>query len=173
MVATGYYILGVLIVIIVILVGILGYFAAYCVIPSMMTTTSTTTIQNYLSCQTSSDCVPAQCCHSTSCINKNYKSVCNVLCTNICQPGTMDCGQGYCDCVNNQCKAIINYTVSNAEQGCITSGGTVGTSLCCQSSGDFPNTCLIGACGCAPSFSHQVEVCNCPTNTCFDGTRCV
>jgi hypothetical protein len=57
--------------------------------------------------------------------------------------------------------------------GCTASGGAVTTSLCCAGSGDFPNTCLIGACGCAPSSSHEVKVCNCPTGKCWDGSACV
>ena len=58
-------------------------------------------------------------------------------------------------------------------EGCIQSGGTVSTALCCQSVESFPNTCLVGACGCAPDASHEVAVCICPTNTCFDGESCV
>jgi len=172
MVSTGYYVLALLIIIIVILVGIVGYLMAYCVLPSKITTT-TTTIKNELFCQSKNDCLPAQCCHPTSCINRNYKSVCNLLCTQECQPGTMDCGQGSCDCINNVCTAVVNSTISEPVQACINSGGTVETSLCCQSSGDFPNTCLIGACGCSPSNSHEVKVCECPTGTCFNGNGCV
>ena len=133
--------------------------------------TTTTVPVNTLTCQSKDDCVPAQCCHPTSCINKNYKTVCNVGCTAVCEPGTMDCGQGYCDCINNECKAIINPT--GKEQACINSGGTVGTSMCCKSASDFPNNCLIGACGCAPINSHEVKVCNCPQGKCFDGNACV
>jgi hypothetical protein len=58
------------------------------------------------------------------------------------------------------------------EQSCISSGGNITNQLCCQSSGDFPNTCLIGACGCAPSSSHEVKVCVCPEGECFDGNQC-
>jgi hypothetical protein len=61
----------------------------------------------------------------------------------------------------------------SADQACINSGGTVGTFLCCASSGDFPNTCVIGACGCSPENSHEVKVCDCPEGTCFDGMSCV
>jgi hypothetical protein len=58
-------------------------------------------------------------------------------------------------------------------EGCIQSGGTVSTALCCQATESFPNTCAIGACGCAPDASHEVDVCICPANTCFDGESCV
>jgi hypothetical protein len=133
---------------------------------------TTTTTENKLSCQSKTDCVPATCCHPDSCINKNYKTVCNVLCTQVCEPGTMDCGQGYCDCINYECKAIIKSQISATEQACINSGGTVKTSSCCKAVSDFPNTCLIGACGCAPTSSHEVKVCECPEGKCFDGNTC-
>jgi hypothetical protein len=58
-------------------------------------------------------------------------------------------------------------------EGCTQSGGTVSTALCCQAVESFPNTCTIGACGCAPDASHEVAFCICPTNTCFDGESCV
>ena len=60
-----------------------------------------------------------------------------------------------------------------AEQGCTSSGGTLALASCCESVDDFPNTCLVGACGCAPSNSHEVSACECPQGMCFDGTRCV
>jgi hypothetical protein len=73
---------------------------------------------------------------------------------------------------------VVTYTqmsspVSGKDQGCTNSGGAVGTSQCCKSSGDFPNTCLIGACGCALTNSHEVKVCNCPAGKCFDGNKCI
>jgi uncharacterized protein YceK len=63
-------------------------------------------------------------------------------------------------------------TASGKEQACTSSGGTVKTSLCCESVSDFPNTCLIGACGCSPENSHGVKVCECPGSKCFDGNTC-
>ncbi len=62
---------------------------------------------------------------------------------------------------------------SDLEVKCTSTGGTVGTALCCTSASDFPNRCLTGACGCAPSSSKDVKVCNCPSGKCFDGTGCV
>lgn len=56
---------------------------------------------------------------------------------------------------------------------CTASGGTVSSSLCCASTGDFPNLCGVGACGCAPASSHTVMTCVCPTGRCFNGTACV
>ena len=81
--------------------------------------------------------------------------------------------------------AVLSETVSGAseqeqeqeqgeemEQACIQSGGNVTTRLCCGSADDFPNLCLIGACGCAPASSHQVKVCDCGSGKCFNGTAC-
>ena len=61
---------------------------------------------------------------------------------------------------------------SEAGSPCASAGGTVGTALCCGATGDFPNMCAIGACGCSPTSSHMVQVCNCPAGKCFDGTTC-
>lgn len=56
---------------------------------------------------------------------------------------------------------------------CIATAGQVLNKQCCQSSGDFPNTCLVGACGCSLNNSHQVKVCECPEGACFNGNKCV
>lgn len=63
--------------------------------------------------------------------------------------------------------------VSGAEAWCLASGGTTGEAVCCLSSNDFPNTCLIGACGCSAENSHAVKTCDCPAGSCFNGTACV
>jgi len=64
------------------------------------------------------------------------------------------------------------YLSINKEQACSLSGGTITTSLCCQATGDFPNTCLIGACGCSPEYSHEVKTCDCGADQCFNGIFC-
>jgi hypothetical protein len=56
---------------------------------------------------------------------------------------------------------------------CTSSGGVISTGICCNSVGDYPNTCLIGACGCGPGYNHQVRTCECPAGTCFNGASCV
>jgi heat shock protein HslJ len=66
----------------------------------------------------------------------------------------------------------LDGLMSDAER-CTRSGGTVGTASCCGLAGDFPNTCLPGACGCGPDGSHPVQACTCPAGQCFDGTACV
>jgi len=58
------------------------------------------------------------------------------------------------------------------EQACLDSGGRVSTALCCKSVSDFPNTCLIGSCGCSLENSIQVKICECPENQCFNGEKC-
>lgn len=75
---------------------------------------------------------------------------------------------------NNEISLEATFTtISEKEQACIDSVGEVSTSLCCNSVSDFPNLCLIGACGCASGDSHEVKICNCGTDKCFNGTDCV
>jgi heat shock protein HslJ len=76
--------------------------------------------------------------------------------------------------------AILEFQPAPGQDGllspgerCTRSGGTVGTASCCGLVGDFPSTCLLGACGCAPDSSHPVQVCQCPPGQCFDGKSCV
>jgi eight-cysteine-cluster-containing protein len=62
-------------------------------------------------CDSAEDCVPAQCCHPTSCINRDYAADCSGIgCTTECSRGTMDCGCGSCDCINNTCRVVWNET---------------------------------------------------------------
>jgi hypothetical protein len=58
------------------------------------------------------------------------------------------------------------------ETGCLLSGGAVDTATCCGAVDDFPNTCTIGACSCAPEDSHEVNVCACGPGRCFNGLFC-
>lgn len=60
-----------------------------------------------------------------------------------------------------------------AEEKCEESGGTVTTSVCCLSTEDFPNLCPPGPCGCAPDQSHEIQVCDCGEDRCFNGNKCV
>jgi heat shock protein HslJ len=66
----------------------------------------------------------------------------------------------------------LDGVMSGAER-CARAGGTVGTASCCRPVGDYPDTCVFGACGCAPDQSHPVQVCRCPPGRCFDGAACV
>jgi len=61
------------------------------------------------SCSIDSDCVASTCCHPGSCVNKNSAPDCSgVACTMSCEPGTLDCGQASCNCVNKKCVAKTN-----------------------------------------------------------------
>lgn len=59
------------------------------------------------------------------------------------------------------------------DQACLNSGGSIETGICCKSTSDFPNSCLIGGCGCAPANSREIKICNCGAGKCFDGNACV
>ena len=72
-----------------------------------------TSIQNMqapadnVSCKADSDCVPAQCCHATSVINKNFAPDCReTVCTLECREGTIDCDHGEIKCVDDKCTII-------------------------------------------------------------------
>ncbi|NQV09365.1 hypothetical protein HQ529_05945 [Candidatus Woesearchaeota archaeon] len=55
-------------------------------------------------CKEDSDCVPAQCCHATDVVNKDYAPDCkNIDCTDDCR-GPLDCLCGKTICENNECK---------------------------------------------------------------------
>lgn len=83
------------ILIIVIIVSIIIYF----LIPKSLK------IQE---CQIDSDCVPASCCHPSSCVPKEQKPDCEgLLCSMNCE-GPLDCGAGSCGCKNNKCGVIPN-----------------------------------------------------------------
>lgn len=62
--------------------------------------------------------------------------------------------------------------LAGASEPCSAAGATVGMQLCCNATGDFPNLCAIGACGCAPMNSHMVRVCQCPNGRCWNGNAC-
>ena len=93
-----------------------------------------------------------------------------------CTPEASICGcdqRSYC----NRCDAYSNGVsivhTGQCSQECLSSGGNISTATCCNNVGDFPNTCAIGACGCAPENSHQVITCDCGLGKCFDGIACV
>ncbi len=59
-------------------------------------------------CSTDEDCVAEQCCHATSCINKDYSPDCSgIFCTMVCQENILDCGQGRCGCIEGRCSAVM------------------------------------------------------------------
>jgi len=59
-------------------------------------------------CSSNSDCVPADCCHATSCVPAGQAPDCSgVACTMDCRPGTMDC-YGGCECQSSKCVARLS-----------------------------------------------------------------
>jgi predicted nucleic acid binding AN1-type Zn finger protein len=59
-------------------------------------------------CKIDDDCVPASCCHASECIAVEKAPDCTgVMCSAVCEPGTLDCNQGHCACVKGECKAVI------------------------------------------------------------------
>jgi len=53
-------------------------------------------------------CVPATCCHPTECVSVDEAPNCDgVMCTEECRAGTLDCGQGSCEFVDDKCEAVI------------------------------------------------------------------
>ncbi len=60
-------------------------------------------------CSADRDCVSAQCCHAADAVNKDYAPDCRgILCTQVCQPGTIDCNQGEIKCIKNECAVVLN-----------------------------------------------------------------
>lgn len=87
----------------------MGALASFIIIIVVIITFSllTVPVSEEVECETNEDCVPAQCCHPTSCVNKELKPDCTgIFCTMECAPGTMDCGQGYCACADNKCVVV-------------------------------------------------------------------
>jgi hypothetical protein len=64
-------------------------------------------------CSGDADCVPAECCHPSSCIPGPRKTPCTLLCTMSCE-GPLDCGAGSCGCVNRTCRIIPAPSASSA-----------------------------------------------------------
>jgi len=55
-------------------------------------------------CREDSDCVPAQCCHATSCVVQRKAPDCTrTRCTRECVAGTLDCRQKSCACIRKRC----------------------------------------------------------------------
>ncbi len=58
-------------------------------------------------CTEDKECVPVSCCHARACVAESEKPVCTgIRCTLSCEPGTLDCGQARCGCVNNKCAVV-------------------------------------------------------------------
>jgi len=68
---------------------------------------------------------------------------------------------------------IKDEELSGKEQACIDSGGMVSMSSCCKTINDFPNLCLINHCNCSLESSHEIKICDCGFEKCFNGTKCI
>ncbi|HLD40124.1 MAG TPA: hypothetical protein VJB13_03210 [Candidatus Nanoarchaeia archaeon] len=67
---------------------------------------SCTTAPKAEQCSVDADCIPAQCCHPTSAVNKAEAPDCSaVLCSMSCE-GPLDCGAGEIKCVSNRCTIV-------------------------------------------------------------------
>jgi len=79
-------------------------------------------------CASDSDCIPASCCHPNSCVVKEQAPQCEgIICSQVCEPGTLDCMQGSCICENNQCSTTIEQSeIANpASVYCEENNGTL------------------------------------------------
>ncbi len=74
---------------------------------------------------------------------------------------------------DSEIKPPEDFQIKSPEQSCTDSRGIVAISSCCKSAKDFPDTCLIGACGCSAENSHEILTCECGPGACFNGTACV
>ena len=117
-------------------------------------------------CEVDSDCAvfgeDGDC--NCGCFNKNYQWKKEGDC--FCAAPTS------CKCLKGKCEGVFEKPLSK-EQACVNSGGETTTSLCCKSTSDYPNLCLIGPCGCSLDNSHQVKICDCGEGKCFDDEKCV
>ncbi len=52
-------------------------------------------------------------------------------------------------------------------QACATTGGEISNNLCCTGAANFPDSCAVGACTCAPTNLQVVDTCVCPNGACF------
>ena len=59
-------------------------------------------------CNVDNDCVPKEACHPKTCVLRGQEDISEgIFCTAFCEPGTLDCNQGYCACVKGECEAVM------------------------------------------------------------------
>jgi hypothetical protein len=149
---------AIIIIIIIVAVTGLGYW-----VYQLITAPPGITEAEARNCEVDSDCLvfgeDGDC--NCGCFNRNYQWE---------KEGSCFCAAPKsCKCVNGRCEGVFE----DKEQACLNSGGEVRTSLCCKTTSDYPNLCLIGPCGCSLENSHQVKICDCGEGTCFNGIACV
>ncbi|MBT4538830.1 hypothetical protein HOI26_05680 [Candidatus Woesearchaeota archaeon] len=82
---------------------------ALLLVVSVLLVGCTTVVQVEEQCNVDSDCIAATCCHASAAVNVDYAPDCeNAICTAVCEPGTLDCGQGSIACVKNKCSVVLN-----------------------------------------------------------------
>ena len=60
-------------------------------------------------CASDGDCVADSCCHATACVSRDKLPDCSgTKCTQACIPGTLDCGQASCSCMEGKCSVLNN-----------------------------------------------------------------
>jgi hypothetical protein len=65
-------------------------------------------------------------------------------------------------------------SMAGAGELCTSTGGTVTTANCCANGvASFPDTCVIGACGCSPASSVTIMICSCAAGCFSPGVGCV
>jgi hypothetical protein len=150
----------ILIILIAVIIGGIGYW-----IYQLISAPQGITGAEAKNCEVDSDCLvfgkDGDC--NCGCFNKNYSDW---------QPGgaCFCAAPTSCKCIDGKCEGVFG---ESKEEACLNSGGQVTTSLCCKSTNDYPNLCLIGACGCSPDNSHEVKTCDCGEGKCFNGEQCI
>jgi hypothetical protein len=67
---------------------------------------------------------------------------------------------------------MVDPLFGNYANRCLATNGQPSHSACCAATGDFPDTCSVGACGCSPANSHDVATCICPLGGCWVQNGC-
>ena len=65
-------------------------------------------------------------------------------------------------------------SMAGAAELCTSTGGIVTTANCCANGvASFPDTCIIGACGCSPASSVTIMICSCAAGCFSPDVGCV
>jgi hypothetical protein len=124
---------------------------------------------NTLSCDYGEECCCGACYPSVSCFCSDFNWAC--LATDAClAPGCGGAGGsgGMGGTGGAGGAGGAGGVGGSASSPCTETGGTESSGLCCQNTGDFPDQCVDGPCGCGPNDSHEVKVCVCPDAQCYD-----
>ncbi len=82
--------------------------AAVCTLVLSLLLSSCSSVPAEKRCSSDQECVKDACCHASGAVNLEHAPDCKGLyCTAVCEPGTLDCGQGEVKCIQNQCQAVF------------------------------------------------------------------